>query len=98
MYAYLVVAWDHGGDVADGEGLTGQQAQGHRRAHTGVSAGEHHVLHAAEEENHHQVGKKREHARKTCPVPMVLIDKQVGRSARSVEDYTQNQKAATFEF
>ena len=47
---------------------------------------------------HHQVGKKREHARKTCPVPMALIDKQVGRSARSVEDYTQNQKAATFEF
>jgi len=43
--AYLVVGWDHAGDVADGEGLAGLQAQGHRRAHAGVGAGEHHVLH-----------------------------------------------------
>jgi hypothetical protein len=42
--AYLVVGWDHAGDVADGEGLAGLQAQGHRRAHAGVGAGEHHVL------------------------------------------------------
>ena len=75
VYAYLVVGWDHGGDVADGEGLTGQQAQGHRRAHTGVSAGEHHVLHAAEEENHHQVGsaKRGSTQSKTSPAPMALL-------------------------
>jgi hypothetical protein len=42
---YLVVGRDHGGDVAHGEGLAGLQAQGHRRAHAGVGAGEHHVLH-----------------------------------------------------
>jgi hypothetical protein len=41
---YLVVGWDHGGDVADGECLAGLQAQCHRRAHAGVGAGEHHVL------------------------------------------------------
>jgi hypothetical protein len=40
----LVVGRDHVGDVTDGEGLSGQQAQGHRRAHAGVGAGEHHVL------------------------------------------------------
>ena len=80
VYAYLVVGWHHGGDVADGEGLAGLQAQGHRRAHTGVGAGEHHVLQRKitvrsrrKEGNHHQAG-----------FPWLsLIDKQVGRS---VED------------
>lgn len=42
----LAVGRDHVGDVADGEGLAGLQAQGDRRAHTGVGAREHHVLHS----------------------------------------------------
>ena len=53
-HAYLVVGRDHGGDVADGEGLAGLQAQGHRRAAAGVGAGEHHVL------QHIALAKKKE--------------------------------------
>jgi hypothetical protein len=44
MGGYLAVGRDHVGDVADSEGFAGLQAQGHRRAHTGVGAREHHVL------------------------------------------------------
>lgn len=55
---YLVVGWDHGGDVADGEGLAGLQSQCHRRAHAGVGAGEHHVLHGREGKSLSQVGER----------------------------------------
>jgi hypothetical protein len=90
--AYLVVGWDHGGDVAHGEGLAGLQAQGHRRAHAGVGAGEHHVLHVRAEEgkrpSQSQVGEKmgqskNNNNKKAVQFPRAAapIDKRVGRSA-----------------
>jgi hypothetical protein len=51
MHAYLVVGPNHAGNVADGEGLARLQAKGHRRAATGVGAGEHHELHSNTAEN-----------------------------------------------
>lgn len=42
---YLIIRWDHVGNVADGEGLTRLEVEHHRWAHPWIRAGKHHELH-----------------------------------------------------